>query len=537
MPRPPLTAAARMILAPMLLAAALGGVYLAWEPQSADLAAQTFRADLFDAQGLQVWSNAWYGGFHLPGYSLLFPPLGAWLGVRLVGALAVVASAGLFAAIANQRYGERARVGVLWFAAASAINLLTGRITFALGVAVGLAALLALQRGRDWLAAILAVLTVLASPVVGLFLAIAGAAVAIARRPAVAGRHAWIGGAVVAVGALATLAAIGAAFPIGGVEPFVASAFQSVPLFAIVALLLLPSEERALRWGVGIYALLAIALFAFDTPVGGNAARLGALFAGPVMALALWGRRPLALAIVALPLLAWQLSPAIRDFSDAEGDPSTEAAFHHPLVDELDRLTVGAPTRVHVLPTRNRWESVYVGESYPLARGWLRQAESDDFDLFQDDNLTAEAYLSWLRERAVSYVAVPLGVDLDYLADDEAALVESGLPYLHLKWETADWRLYEVEDAGPFVTPADAPDRPAADARLATIGPESFELTADAPGDYLVRVRFTPYWDVGEGACVEDAGDWTVVRVSTPGVIHAQARFDLGTALGAEDRC
>jgi len=526
-----------MILAPMLLAAALGGVYLAWEPQSADLAAQTFRADLFDAQGVQVWSNAWYGGFHLPGYSVLFPPLGAWLGVRLVGVLAAVASAGLFAAIAKERYGERARVGVLWFAAATATNLLTGRITFSLGVAVGLAALLALQRGRNVLAAALSVLTVLASPVAGLFLAIAGCAVAIARRPAVAGRRAWIGGAVVALGAVAALGAIGLAFPAGGVEPFVTSAFQNVPLFALVALVILPGDERALRWGVGIYAVLAIALFAFETPIGGNTARLGALFAGPVLAVVLWGRRPLALAIVALPLLAWQISPAIRDFADADGDPSTEAAFHRPLVDELDRRTVGAPTRVHVLPTRNRWESVYVAESYPLARGWQRQAESDDFELFQDDNLTAEAYLSWLRERAVGYVAMPLGVDLDYLADDEAELIESGLPYLDLAWETADWRLYEVEGAGPFVTSADAPGPPAADARLADLGPQSFDLTADAPGEYLVRVRYTPYWDVGEGACVQDDDGWTMVRVSTPGVIHAQARFDLGKALGTGDRC
>lgn len=526
-----------MILAPMLLAAALGGIYLAWEPQSADLAAQTFRVELFEAQGFQVWSNAWYGGFHLPGYSLLFPPLGAWLGVRVVGVLAAVASAGLFAAIANERYGERARVGVLWFAAATAINLLTGRITFALGIAVGLAALLALQRGRSWLAAALSFLTVLASPVAGLFLAIAGVAVAIACRPAVAGRRGWIGGALVAVGALATLGALAVAFPTGGVEPFVTSAFQNVPLFAIVALVLLPGDERTLRWGVGIYALLAIALFAFDTPVGGNVARLGALFAGPVLAVALWGRRTLALAILALPLLAWQLFPAIRDVSDAEGDPSTEAAFHRPLVDELDRLTVGTPTRVHVLPTRNRWESVYVADSYPLARGWMRQAESDDFELFQDDDLTPEAYLSWLRERAVSYVAVPLGVDLDYLADDEAELIEAGLPYLDLAWETADWRLYEVRGPGPFVTSADAPGPAAADARLADLGPESFDLTADAPGDYLVRVRYTPYWDAGEGACVADDGDWTLVRVSTPGLVHARARFDLDAALGASDEC
>lgn len=527
-----------MILAPMLLAAVLGGVYLAWEPSSADLAAQTFRADLFDLHGLLVWSNDWYAGFHLPGYSLLFPPLAAWIGVRLLGVLAAVAAAGLFGALARERYGERGRLGALWFGAATATSLFTGRITFALGVAIGLAALLALQRERPRLAAALAVLTAFASPVAGLFLAIAGAAVAIARRPAIGGAGAWAGGAGVAVAAALALAALGLAFPIDGVEPFVTSAFQNVPIFAAVALVLLPGDERVLRWGVALYALAAIALFAFDNAVGGNVTRLGALFAGPVLALALWRRRPVALAVLALPLVWWQWSPAVRDVSDALGDPSVEHSFHRPLVDELDGLTVGAPTRVHVLPTRDRWESVYVAEAYPLARGWLRQAESDDFELFQDGRLTPEAYLAWLRERGVAYVAVPLGVELDYLADDEANLIDVGLPYLDLVWETGDWRLYRVRGEPALVTPAQAPGPPAADARLAALGPDSFELTAEAPGSYLVRVRYTRYWDVVAGdACIERDGDWTVVRARASSVVRVEARFGLDALLGARDRC
>ena len=64
----------------------LAAVYLIWSPPSADLAAQTFRTELFEAHGFEVWSNAWYGGIHLPGYSLLFPPLASVLGIRLVGA-------------------------------------------------------------------------------------------------------------------------------------------------------------------------------------------------------------------------------------------------------------------------------------------------------------------------------------------------------------------------------------------------------------------------------------------------------------------
>ena len=79
-----------------------------------------------------------------------------------MGALAAVAAAGLFGALARYRHGDRARLATLWFGAGTAAMLFSGRITFALGVAIGLGALLALQSERPLLAAALAVLT--ASP-------------------------------------------------------------------------------------------------------------------------------------------------------------------------------------------------------------------------------------------------------------------------------------------------------------------------------------------------------------------------------------
>src|SRR4051794_2411685 len=133
----------------VVAAATLAVVYLILAPSSVDLAAQSFRADLFDANGFLIWNNYWYSGHYLLTYSVLFPPLGAWLGPRLVGAIAVVVSAVVFAAIAERRYGQRAWVGVLWFGTAAATMLMANRLTFALGAAIGLGALLAAQRGRS----------------------------------------------------------------------------------------------------------------------------------------------------------------------------------------------------------------------------------------------------------------------------------------------------------------------------------------------------------------------------------------------------
>jgi hypothetical protein len=509
----------------MLVAGLFAIAFLVLRPSSADLAAQTFRSDLFAAHGFLLWNNDWYGGHYLPGYSLLFPPLGAALGPRLVGALAAVTAAGLFAALARYRHGDRARLAILWFGAGTATMLFSGRITFALGIAIGLGALLALQRARPLLAAALALLTALASPVAGLFVALAGVAVMLAgdRR----------GGAAVAFPALAAVAALSLAFPTGGDEPFVFTAFLGVPLFALAALWLLPPEERALRWGVAVYALAAVAAFAVANPLGGNMARLGALAAGPVLALGLTGRRPVALAVLALPLLYWQWVAPVRDLSDAAGDPSVHSSYYQPLLAQLDQRTGGRPVRIEIPPTRNRWEADYVAPRFPLARGWLRQLESDDIDLFTNGNLTAAAYRSWLDDRAVSYVAVP-DAKSDYLSTDEKALIRGGLPYLREVWSDPHWRLYRVEHPTGLVSRAgDFPGPGGRRDGLTALGPASFTLSMHDSGQFLVRIHYTRYWTVTSGdACVERDGEWTGVTVRNPGTVTVAARFSLGGLFG-----
>src|SRR3954470_14531304 len=174
----------RRVVEPLLVAAAVALPYLLVAPAGADLAAQVSRTDRFKEFGFTLWNGQWYAGHHTPGYSVLFPPLGALLGAHVAGALAAVTSAAIFAPLAEDHFGERSRLGVAWFALGVAAMLYTGRLAFMLGVAFGLAALLAAQRSRPALAIALSVCTALASPVSGLFLALACVAWWIAdRRP------------------------------------------------------------------------------------------------------------------------------------------------------------------------------------------------------------------------------------------------------------------------------------------------------------------------------------------------------------------
>jgi hypothetical protein len=272
-----------------VVSALAAAAYLLLDPASADLAAQQYRAGLVREAGPGLWDNGWFAGHPTPAYSLLFPPLGAAIGVRLAGALSALAASALFACLARRRWGERAgTVAALWFAAGAIATLLSGRLAFLLGVAVGLATMLALQRAHHRVAVALAAATTLCSPVAGLFVALAAAAWGLAG----GSRGRRVRGAVVVGAALAPALALGALFAEGGTEPFAASAFW--PALAAIALVAaaLPARERALRLGAAIYALACVAAFALPTPLGGNVTRLGALLAGPVTAGAVLGARP-----------------------------------------------------------------------------------------------------------------------------------------------------------------------------------------------------------------------------------------------------
>jgi hypothetical protein len=301
-----------------------------------------------------------------------------------------------------------------------------------------------------------------------------------------------------------------------------------VPLVTVAALWLIPPEERALRHGVVIYAVLCIVLWIAPTPIGANASRLGALFAGPVLALILIGRRPIVLALLAVPLLYWQWVAPVRDVTDALGDPSLKKGYYQPLLAELQRRTAGEPVRIQIPPSRDRGEAQYVAPHFPLARGWLRQEESDDLDPFTNQRLTAEAYRSWLDVRGVSYVAVSDAAP-DYLATDELALIGTGLPYLRQVWSGGHWRLYAVRGSPGLVS---------GPATLSHLGADSFSLDVRRPGDVPVRVHFTSYWTVIAGdACVERDGAWTLVEARRPGPVSVAAEFSLGGLFGGDQAC
>jgi hypothetical protein len=516
-------------VAPSAVALAFGVLYLVFEPRPGDLAVHVFRAELFGNEGFTIWNGHWYGGHHTPAYSVLSGPLSWLLGPRLVLVLSCVACAALFEQLVRGHFGaERARIGALWLGFGTVTLLATSRLPFALGTALGLAAALALQRGRPRMAAACAFLCPLASPVAGLFTAMAGLAYALSAGrsdPRTGeGRHArHFAGAAVALAALAPVLFLSAAFPEGGWAPFPFTAYLPIPLFCAACLVVLPREERALRVGAVLYAIGPTLALAYETPMGGTASRLGMLFGGPVLLCVAWDRlrRPslplLAVAVAGFGVLGyWQWTSAIRDIDKAIHDPAAESDYFEPLRAYL--ATLPDPRRIEIPFTSSRWENAEVAPIAPLARGWQRQLDTGRNPVFYRGDLNRLTYASWLAENAVRYVALP-SAKPDRSSYAERALIEDGLPYLRLRWRSREWRVYEVLLPAPMVI-----SQRQANVVLEQFGSDELLLDVKRPGEALVRVRWTPYW-FAAGGCVERAGRWTRVIADERGFMRLSTRF------------
>ena len=485
-----------------LLSGLLGGLYLLADPMGTDLSAAVARADFAEVGGLAPVDFRWYGGTQQLGYSLGAQHLTALLGARTTGVLASAAASVLFAALLARTHVRRPVTGAVVGTLFVHGNLVSGRITYAVGLAIGLAALLALARDRPRTAVVLAVLSSAASPVAGLFVGLAGAALLLTGRRR---EGLWLGAAA----ALPLLVTAGL-FGQGGYNTMSwRDASHAMVLSAGAALL---TRHRVVRVGALLSLAGNLAAYAVHTPVGLNATRLAVVFAVPVVLAT--SRRGLTVATAAAVLLTAYQPPVIRGDYETRGSPIAQESYSAPLIAELDRR---APVgRLEVPPTRHYWEAAHVARSHPLARGWLRQADTERHPLFFDGTLDATTYRAWLEDNGVQHVAVA-GVEPSWVGRAETDLIRGGLPYLTEVWRNADWVLYEVAGRPSVST-----------ATVVSLDSTGVTVRVEAPGSYDVKVQHSRWLtlDGGEG-CLAPQGRWTRLEAGQAGTYRIASRLRL----------
>lgn len=515
-------------------ALALMATWLLAPPMGIDLAAQVDRADFWAQHGAAVLDFGWYGGTSPYGYSLLTPAPMAWLGggvagAKLFGAVVGVVAAMLLVLLLVRTGAQRPLLGGLLGAVGMVGNLVSGRITFTAGLAFGLATLLALTSQRVWVrrtgGVVGGLLTGAASPVAALFCGLAGVALL------ATSRSRRLEGLLVAAGSGLSIGVMSLLFGVNGNMNTIGSdTLRSSTVGLVVALLV---SRPAVRVGALLSAAGVLAAAVLNTPVGLNAGRLSATFALAVLGAYAtvpgwirvprmlrdprWGPASLALLLVAVAL--WQHPVAADELREA-GNPMASPAAFQPLISEIDRL--GPVGRVEVVPTGHYWEAAYVASVVPLARGWLRQADTARNALFFDGQLTAASYLAWLQDNGVSLVAIASG-PVASVGVDEARLVRKRPSYLTQVWHGGAWTLYRVAGSPSLVDGA----------TLVSSTDAGVTLDASAPGNVLVRVRWSHWLTVhGPAGCLTPSPDgWTTLRVRTPG------RYDISGSLNPGPTC
>lgn len=493
--------------------------FLLLPPMNTDMSAQLARADFADRFPLSIIDFRWFGGTVVYGYTLWASVLMAHVGTKLTGAIAAVVATWFTSRLLGRVRPARPTLGAVAAAVTQVANVVEGRITFAVGLACGLAAITVLTSTRlprgsaAVLAAALALLCGGASPVAAMLLVLAGAVALLARH-----RQAAV---LLAVPGAASAAVIAVVFGDGGHQPFsFLDCARSLAALAVV-LVVVPRRLTMIRIGAVLGMVLVAAAFVLPTPVGSNATRLSLLFALPVVAACAQVPRPRVLAVLLVGVCALQL-PVNPESIASTGRASGYSDYYRPVaraVHDLGPLT----GRVEVPEMDGHWDSVYLARGVPLARGWLRQTDVRlNDDVFYRHPPTPSTYWTFLQDNAVQYVAVPDAALTDFGAA-EAKLIDSRLSYLEAAWTNEHWTLYRVLGGSALVAPP---------AHVLRQSPDSVRISAPPDSTVPVRLRWSQWLGLESSdkrACIAGDGLYVVLHTGAGGTYTFNSRFPSGT--------
>jgi hypothetical protein len=521
-----------------LLSACAAGVVaalLAWlGPPGTDLAAHAYQRALYIQHGFTLWNNFWYAGrYSFVTYSLIYYPLAALVGIKLLAVATIAVAALAFAAVVSHEWGPPTRWSSRTFAVVWAGIVLIAAFPFALGFAFALLAVWALQTQARWRFAVLALLSLAASPLAFLLLAIVLAAVALGRR--VSFRSSWLPLAVVLLAGLGEIL-LWRLFPENGRYPFHVGDIVAGSVFCVMGLALTWRVERArvLRFFFAVYLVAMIGAYLVPSQIGGNIERVRFLavpLAALVLALRHW--RPLPVAVGAMLLaVSWNVSPLAANYVQDRADVTAKGSTWPAAIAFLEQHAT-PQYRVEAVDTVGHWPAFYLADAgIPLARGWFRQ---DDFprNALLYSKLGPHAYRHWLHSLGVGYVVLAKAPP-DYSSAAEAKLVRSGRSGLAPVFRTAQLTIYRVPEARPIVTgPGSAAVLRMSDAKVA--------LSFARAGTYRVAVQWSPYWLPSHG-CLSRGKDGMLLLTTThAGVVRlsfvVSADSALDTLTGAQQTC
>ena len=226
-----------------------------------------------------------------------------------------------------------------------------------------------------------------------------------------------------------------------------------------------------------------------------------------------------------------QFSTSYSHFTRTNEWPQTHASFFAPAL-KVAAQHYDPNYRIHVVALRRHWEAAYFPEAgFAITRGWYRQADAIHNGLFYQ-NYNAAMYVAWLKRMGVEYVFLP-NAPLDEWSDREATILKTSPAFAQVQ-RAGQWVIYRLRKPAPLVVGSHK-----GTARVLSMGHQSITVAVDRPGDYLVKVSWSPYWVLsgGPGSLSLGPDRFIVLKAGAAGTYTVRFRVTLAKALSvAESR-
>jgi hypothetical protein len=476
------------------------------------------------------WDNNWYGGaYQIISYGFVF----YWLARFISYDVLVVVSTGLmplfYYLYMRKVYGTTSYWPTIALAVVLLAYMSNGQDPFLFAMSLMLMGMVLLVYGRPLLAVVPAGLAIFANPV-GLVIGAVFLLADFIARPEVRGRYYRF--------ALYLL-------------PFVVARLIIAVLFYEKSTYMYPLAEIIHFGGFGMLGFV-LARASFDpqrrakqvlyltfaavallvavvpgNPIGWNVGRFFFLFGLPLL---LDLRRVYLPKMLIVPLIAGcaigQVASPVSHFFRVADMPSTRAAFFTPALRFAARH-YDPNYRYHVVALDTHWEAYYFSiNGFPITRGWFRQDDAVHNQVLSD-NFSASQYEQWLRSMAVDYVFLPRA-PLDWSGAREAQIITRSPDFARV-FKNAQWSIYKLADPQPLEISLDG----GAPADVLVLQHESVSLHVPVPGRYLVRLTYSPFWqlDAGAGTLQQGAGDFVELNALNAGYYDVRVNVTVAASL------
>ena len=464
-----------------------------------DDAAHVYKVYLLRHGQSIFWDNYWYGGgYGAVNYGFVFYVLALFVPAKVIAVLAAGALPPLYYLYQRDMW----KIDDVWpswlLVGVMAFYLSNGQDPFVLGLALTMGGLVLVARGRPVLAALPVAVGIFANPLAFVIAGIFMLGDFAARREL---RRRYLVFFLACAPFIVARLFLGAVFSEPGAylnQTTQLLLFLGFGLAGIgVAGVNADHPRRPFLILFAVYAVVCVVSFVTPgSPLGNNVGRFFMVFGLPLLYLLRHStlRRPYPtgdLAMVVVVLFAiLQFSTSYSHFTRTNEWPQTHASFFAPAL-KVAAQHYDPNYRIHVVALRRHWEAAYFPEAGLCHHAGLVPSGRRHPQRFLLPELQRGEYVAWLKRMGVQYVFLPQR-PAGRVERHEATMLK---PRRRSRtWSSRESGACTARKPAPLVV---GPHHGSGRAPQ-HVGHQR-SRGVDRPGDYLVKVSWSPYWVLSGG--------------------------------------